>query len=332
MPYGTLAADLFQNSAGLTASSIPPAFRNRLINGAMQVWQRSTSTTVTAGTAVPTASTGYYTADRWFIYAVGANATAARTTGTGNNQYNLQITGAASMTNIGVGQRIETANSYDLAGDTVTLSVQMANSLLTTVNWTINYANSTDAFGTIASPTKTIISNGSWTVTSTMTTYTATVTIPAAATTGLEVLFTVGSQVSGTWTIGSAQLEIGSYNTSFDYRPIGTELALCQRYFQIQAQLTAAVATATVVNAWGQLNPPMRATPTPGQTGVLNFQGDGTNNATQSGTGLGNNYCTAYSIYLGGVPNFTGLTTARTGALGTPVNNANYLTFAAEVA
>ena len=36
-----------------------------------------------------------------------------------------------------------------------------------------------------------------------------------------------------TGTLSLPQLEVGSTATSFDYRPYGTELALCQRYFQL---------------------------------------------------------------------------------------------------
>jgi hypothetical protein len=43
--------------------------------------------------------------------------------------------------------------------------------------------------------------------------------------TNLNVEFNTG-------TVGSVQLEKGSTATSFDYRPYGTELALCQRYYQ----------------------------------------------------------------------------------------------------
>lgn len=35
-----------------------------------------------------------------------------------------------------------------------------------------------------------------------------------------------------TGTVGSVQLEVGSSATSFDYRSYGTELALCQRYYE----------------------------------------------------------------------------------------------------
>jgi hypothetical protein len=207
--------------------------RNRLINGNMYVAQRGTSATVTAGTTVPTASTGYPCVDRWFVYSTGANVTAAQVAGSGNNKNLLQVTGAASVTAVGIGQRIEQLNSYDLAGQTCTLSVNIANSLLTTVTWTASYATTADTFGTIGTPTKTQIATGTFTVTSTLTQYTANIAVPAAATTGIEILFTVGAQTSGTWQIGNAQLEVGTVATPFERRQYGQELALCQRYYQI---------------------------------------------------------------------------------------------------
>jgi len=207
-------------------------FRNRFINGGMQIAQRATSATVTAGTAVPTASTGYPSVDRWYVYSTGANVTAAQVAGSGAVKNRLQITGAASVTAVGVGQRIEQLNSYDLAGSNVTLGVDLANSLLTTVTWTAYYANTADTFGTVGTPTRTQIATGTFTVTSTVTRYTANIAIPAAATTGVEIVFTVGAQTSGTWTIGNAQLELGLVSSTFEGRSYGAELALCQRYYE----------------------------------------------------------------------------------------------------
>ena len=45
----------------------------------------------------------------------------------------------------------------------------------------------------------------------------------------VEVEFTASG---GTRTLQNVQLEAGSVPSAFEYRPIGTELALCQRYFQ----------------------------------------------------------------------------------------------------
>ena len=219
---------------GLNANvyNVVGPYRNRLINGSMRVAQRATSATVTAGTAVPTASTGYPCVDRWFVYSTGANVTAAQVAGTGATRNRLQITGAASVTAVGVGQRIEQLNSYDLAGGNVTLSVDLANSLLTTVTWTASYATTTaDTFGTIGTPTKTQIATGTFTVSSTLTNFTTSFAVPAAATTGIEILFTVGAQTSGTWTIGNVQLEAGLVASSFENREYGDLLRACQRYY-----------------------------------------------------------------------------------------------------
>ncbi|CAB5187259.1 hypothetical protein UFOVP160_24 [uncultured Caudovirales phage] len=217
----------FNDASNQTTAATGFGFKNRLLNGAMQIAQRATSATITAGSTI---AAGYSTVDRWYVYCTGANVTAAQVAGTGATKSRLQITGAASVTAVGIGQRIEQLNSYDLAGSTATLSLDISNSLLTTVTWTAYYANTADTFGTLASPTRTQIATGTFTVTSTLTNYSTNISIPAAATTGVEIVLTVGAQTSGTWVVGNIQLEKGSTATSFDYRPYGTELALCQRY------------------------------------------------------------------------------------------------------
>ena len=228
MAYGTVNADVIGTST--TGSNLGAGnatlMKNRIINGNMYVAQRATSATITAAAAL-----NYATVDRFYGYCTGANVTMAQVAGAGNNRNLLQFTGAASVTAIGVGQRIESLNSYDMAGSIVTLSAYIANSLLTSVTWTAYYANTTDTFGSLASPTRTQIATGTFTVTSTLTQYNAQITIPSAATTGIEIVFTVGAQISGTWQLGLVQLEVGSSATGFEYRQYGQELALCQRYY-----------------------------------------------------------------------------------------------------
>jgi hypothetical protein len=203
--------------------------RNRLINGAMAVDQRNAGVaqTFTAGAALA------YSVDRWYGYSTGANVTGQRVAGAVANTFRYQFTGAASVTAIGFGQRMEALNTADLAGQTCTLSVDLANSLLTTVTWTAFYANTTDTFGTLASPTRTQIATGTFTVTGTVTRYSTPISVPAAATTGIEIVFTVGAQTSGTWTIGNVQLEVGSAATSFERMQFGQVLMLCQRYYEV---------------------------------------------------------------------------------------------------
>jgi hypothetical protein len=215
--------------SSLNGGILPSAvgFRNRIINGDMRIDQRNLGATQTFTAAAALA----YCVDRWYGYCTGANVTGARVAGSSTSQYRYQFTGAASVTAIGFGQRIESLNSYDLNNTAVTLSVDLANSLLTTVTWTAYYANSADAFGTLASPTRTQIATGSFTVTSTVTNYQTTFTPSSSATTGIEIVFKVGAQTSGTWTIGHVQLEVGSSATTFERRPLPAEINLCYRYY-----------------------------------------------------------------------------------------------------
>jgi hypothetical protein len=223
MPYGQVLVDTVKDSLNNVLAPASAVFRNRFINGQMQIAQRGTSGT--SGSGVPTTTATYPSVDRWFAYGTGATVTVAQVAGATNTKNLIQLTGAASVTGAGIGQRIEAINCYDMAGQTVTLSANIANSLLTTVTWTAYYASSSDVW-----TSSTQISTGTFTVSATLTNYSVQIAIPAAATTGIQVIFSVGSQTSGTFQIGNAQLEVGSNATSFDYRPYGTELALCQRY------------------------------------------------------------------------------------------------------
>lgn len=251
----TLTNVLAEASGGTGTTTGYYGFKNRFINGAMQIAQRATSGT--SGSSVPTTSPAIYPSlDRWYAYATGATVTVAQVAGTVPIKNNLAVTGAASVTTVGVGQRIEQLNSYDLAGSTATLSVNISNTLLTTVTWTASYATTADTW-----TTKTQIATGTFTVTSTLTKYSANISIPSAATTGIEILFTVGAQTSGTWTIGNAQLEQGSTVTSFDYRPFGTELVFCQRYFELVSQFVGKATGASTAEGSLTFLVQKRATP-----------------------------------------------------------------------
>ena len=236
------------NSSDVSQFNTTQSFgmRNRLINSAMSIDQRNVgaSQSIVAGAALA------YTVDRWYAYSTGASVTGQRVAGPGALQHVYQFTGAAGNTAIGFGQRIETVNCYDLNDSVVTLSAFLANSLLGTVTWTAFYANTTDTFGTLASPTRTQIATGSWTVSSTMTRYATNIVIPALAKTGIEIVFTVGAQISGTWQIGAVQLEPGTVATPFERRPIGTELQLCYRYYEIMAVYTVAKGGQYDSNGW----------------------------------------------------------------------------------
>jgi hypothetical protein len=254
-------------SATLNSANGGPlaGLRNRIINGDMRVDQRKAGTATTTSTSAWT-----YTVDRWYSYSVGATVSGTRAAGTAPNQYVYRFSGSASVTGIGFGQRIEATNIYDLQSGTVTLGVDLANSLLTSVTWTAYYPTTADSYGTFASPTRTSIATGTFTVTSTITRYSAQITLPANAANGLEIVFTVGAQTSGTWTVGNVQIEGGSTATPFERRPIGMELSLCQRYYfdaasgsattvhQLAGTATAASPTALPMMNW----PPMRTTPT----------------------------------------------------------------------
>ena len=204
----------------------PYAMRNRIINGGMSVSQRQGAASTPVYNALPATKT--YSVDRWYVAPTGSSGSVSvqQVTGSVANTYQMQITGGAGTLQVDYGQRVESANIADLAGTTVTLSVRLANTLLTTVTWIANYANSRDNFSAV-----TPIATGSFAVSASSTQFTASINLPAAAANGVEIVFRVGVQTSGTWTIQNVQLEAGSVSTPFEYRPYGLELALCQRYY-----------------------------------------------------------------------------------------------------
>jgi hypothetical protein len=227
----SLTADqIAQALSNLGISNTTPYLgENLLINSAFTLDQRNNgaSKVIAAGGALA------YPIDRWWAACTGANVTGQQVAGTAPNAFNYRFTGAAGNTGIMVGQRIEMLNAYSVASDKIMLSVDLANSLLTTVSWAIYAANSKDTFGTLASPAKTQLASGTFNVTSTLTRYSisAPISVGASYTNGIEVVFSVGAQTSGYWTIGRVKLEKQTISTVYVPDDIETTIKSCQRYF-----------------------------------------------------------------------------------------------------
>ena len=227
-----------------TLQSSAPVGRNRIINGNMQVWQRGTSFASGTGTLT-------YTADRFAVFATGASVAATQVSGPAGYKYAFQITGAASNTNAQLYQRIESLNCSDLSGATITISVNLASSSPQTVGWALQFPTASDNY-----TSTTAIGSGTWSVTSTATTFTATVTnLPAGVLNGMQLIIganTFGAFTSGTLTVTGVQLETGTTATDFENLQYGQQLALCQRYYENwtsaesgEARVGVGMATAT---------------------------------------------------------------------------------------
>ena len=256
-------------SSALGSSALLPAglgFRNVLINGGMQVAQRSSSV------AVITAS-GYYTADRWFTNADGTIGTwtqsiesdAPADSGLANSLKMLCTTANASLDAadfLNIDQRIEGQNLLQFckgtsAAKSFTLSFWVKSNVTGNYNVELRDITNTRSVGAVYN----IGSSATWEK--------KTVTFPADTTgafannnTGaLRLGFGLGmgsNYTSGTlattwvssvtanrwvgqtnlaaatnnyWQITGVQLEANYQPTPFEQRPIGVELALCQRYY-----------------------------------------------------------------------------------------------------
>ena len=259
-----LTAASAQSALSAIGGSNSP-FRNILINGGFGVDTRGSysSSSITAGAALK------YFIDRWYAYCTGGNITAA-SSDRGTLPYpTVQLAGSASNSGTGLGHRIESRNSYQLAGNTATLSARLfCGTGTVAVTWSAYYANTADTFGTIASPTRTFIASGTFTATTTSTVYSANIAIPAGATTGLEIVFmTAAIAVGQSISYQQIQLEYGTLSTSqiqFENVDLPIETLRCQRYYL----KTTCTARAYASIAGQSIDAPiyfpaqMRATPT----------------------------------------------------------------------
>jgi hypothetical protein len=257
MPYGTLNADTITNSNGLSGNAIGPGFKNRIINGDMRIAQR--------GTSAFTAS-GDYPVDRFLVAsatdgAFSAQQDSSAPAGFVNSVKITTTTADGTLTttqNINFRQAIEGTNIADLAwgtasAKTVTLSFWVRSSLTGTFGGALRNSANDRSYPF----TYTISVADTWEQKSVTIAGDTTGTWLTTTGTGITVIFGLGAgpdrsgtagawaganyvsatgavsvigTLNATWFVTGVQLEVAPSATSFDYRPYGTELALCQRY------------------------------------------------------------------------------------------------------
>jgi hypothetical protein len=234
-------------------------FRNRIINGNMVIDQRN------AGASVTPAS-GAYLVDRfWFGSSQASKFTAQQVSTAPTGFINSLKMTVSSSVSIGssdfffISQRIEGLNVSDLAwgtasAQTVTLSFEVYSSLTGTFGGALKNSDASRCYPF----SYTVSSANTWTKISVTIAGDTSGTWLTNNGTGIRIDWGLGvgstfSGTAGSWSssnlisatgatsvvgtsgatfyITGVQFEKGSTATSFDYRPYGTELALCQRYY-----------------------------------------------------------------------------------------------------
>ena len=250
----------------------PLSHRNLIINGAFNIWQRSTDITASDGS-----NEGYNSVDRWYFNfnsACPGTLDIDRSTDTPDDfGYSMKLKCNATGTPVGSSADFVTANMRIEAQDLQHLSYGSSGAKVTTLSWYMKSVNYTDPItvsiqkpdGTAAYYLKSFTPTTSWAR--------YTMTIPANTTSGHTIAndngvgFVVQIALSGSdggsfeqtgasssWGttykeyindignffastsnelyITGMQLELGSVATPFEHRSYGEELRRCERYFQ----------------------------------------------------------------------------------------------------
>jgi len=232
--------------------------KNIIINGnmAMDIRNLGASHTIVAASGWQ-----YVGVDRMRVYCAGANLTGQRVAGADPLQYLYQITGAASASGVAFGQAIAAYNIAPYIGKVVTLSILISGSALTSFDWYLAYPGAADD---LTSPTT--ISTGTLVISSTLTRFTVTFTVPANCDKGLFIYFYKSvAFTSGTLKFGEFQLEEGSSFTAFEKVPYEVEITRCEHYARwgpLDLQFYAVGASYTHEHSFSF--PRMRVTPTVG--------------------------------------------------------------------
>jgi hypothetical protein len=217
--------------AASVSSGVSTGFKNRVINGGMVINQRAVTSGVTSG----------YFVDRWQLSGCSTSSVLSSSLPTGFSK-GISIT-ATSGNPIAI-HKIEAANCSDLSGQSVTLSFYAQNvSNATTLYASLAYATASDNFG----GTTTISEQNLGTLTGSWVRYTYTWNnLPSGVLNGLSINILCAG--SGTFTMGitGVQLEVGTTATNFEFRDIGNELSMCERYYEKSYNLSEAIGSFTV--------------------------------------------------------------------------------------
>ncbi len=256
-----------------------------------------------------------------------------------------------------IGQAIEGYNIADLnwgtaAAKTVTLSFWVRSSLTGTFGGSL--ANNGTARSYLF--TYTISAANTWEYKTVTVAGDTSGTWEKTTSTGLNVRFGLGvgstySGTAGSWSgstyfsatgatsvvgtngatfyITGVQLEVGSTATPFERRPYGTELQLCQRYFQRIDGIIGTAGSSTQVYISVNYPIEMRSNPTLSVSGAMEVTDIGAANYTQSSAHVAINSGTQLTTrgVLAFFNNFSGMTTYRPTIF---VPNVNRLLLSAE--
>ena len=312
MGYGVINSDLITTSDGVSSAGLY-GFKNRIINGKMDIDQRYGGASVTPVSA-------QYLVDRWQAgltvaskFSAQQNAGAVTPPSGFSNYLGLTSLSAYSILtsdSFRIQQPIEGVNVADLAWGTasaapITISFWVRSSLTGTFGGSLS-----NSAGTRSYPfTYTISAANTWEQKSVTISGDTTGTWLTTNGVGIYVIFSLGtgatySAAAGAWASGfylsatgatsvvgtsgatlfitGVQLERGSTATSFDVRDYGRELEMCQRYYGLYNTLVFSLPAAYGVFFYPVT---MRTTPTWSQQSgsALTLTGAGINSGFVTG-------------------------------------------------
>lgn len=243
-----------ENNENVATTSNLVGFKNYIINGNFDIWQRGTIFTVAPGAFI-------YTSDRWLVW------------NRSNQPFTVEIANNKVFSNLGVSPRMRIVYAIAPTTGDIIISQRIEDAKrLSSKTFTGSFYHSTleklnistysaQHYGT-GGGSDTYITNGSQTTTGDLSfkRYSATFNVPDFKDKTIGDYswadFTIVAPIRTTnpLSIAQVQLEEGSVATPFENRPIGLELSLCQRYFQAIPDDVSFCLDSNVFNAYQSKN------------------------------------------------------------------------------